>query len=54
MPGRASKAYLMLPDEVLADEGRLEEMLAQAVGFTDSLPAKVKPVKTAKGRSPKP
>lgn len=42
MPGRASKTYLMLPDEVLADEGRLGELLAEAVGFTDSLPAKVK------------
>lgn len=39
-PGRPSRTYLMLPDEILADDERLSEILAEAVGFTDSLPAK--------------
>ena len=49
MPGRASKTYLMLPDEILADEERLAEMLAEAIGFTDAMPAKER--KPAKPRA---
>ena len=50
IPGRASKTYLMLTDEILADETRLADLLAEAVAVTAEMPVKVKPAprKTAK------
>ena len=42
MPGRPMKAYAVIPDEVVADEGALAEVLAKAVAFTAALPPKAK------------
>jgi TfoX/Sxy family transcriptional regulator of competence genes len=42
MPGRPMKAYAVIPDEVVADEAVLAEVLAKAVAFTAALPAKEK------------
>ena len=49
MPGRAMKGYVLVPDDVVADEGALAETLARAVSFTGSLPPKEK--KVAKART---
>jgi hypothetical protein len=48
MPGRPMKDYALIPDDVLADEPALAEVLAQAVAFTASLPPKEKQAKAAK------
>jgi len=40
MPGRPMKDYALVPDDVLADDERLAEVLAQAVAFTATLPPK--------------
>jgi TfoX/Sxy family transcriptional regulator of competence genes len=40
MPGRPMKAYAVIPDEVVADETALAEVLAKAVALTAGLPAK--------------
>jgi hypothetical protein len=40
MPGRPSKTYLMLTDDMLADEERLPVLLAEAVAVTGEMPAK--------------
>jgi TfoX/Sxy family transcriptional regulator of competence genes len=40
MPGRPMKAYAVIPDEVVADEERLAEVLGRAVTFTGTLPPK--------------
>jgi TfoX/Sxy family transcriptional regulator of competence genes len=48
MPGRPMKDYAMVPDEVLADETALAELLAKAVGFTAGLPPKEKKAKKPK------
>lgn len=40
MPGRPMKAYAVIPDDVVADEQALAEVLGQAVRFTASLPPK--------------
>ena len=37
MPGRPMKAYAVIPDDVVADEAALAEVLAQAVSFTAAL-----------------
>ncbi len=50
MAGRASKTYLMLTDEILADETRLADLLAEAVAVTGEMPVKVKPTPKAKAR----
>jgi TfoX/Sxy family transcriptional regulator of competence genes len=42
MPGRPMKAYAVIPDEVVADETELAEVLAKAVAHTAALPAKVR------------
>ena len=42
MPGRPMKAYAVIPDDVVADEAALAEVLAKAVAFTAALPPKVK------------
>jgi TfoX/Sxy family transcriptional regulator of competence genes len=47
MPGRPMKDYALVPDDVVADEEALADVLAQAVGFTASLPPKEKKVKKA-------
>jgi TfoX/Sxy family transcriptional regulator of competence genes len=40
MPGRTMKAYAVLPDDIVADDAALAEILAQALSFTASLPPK--------------
>ena len=42
MPGRAMKGYAVMPDGVLADEGQLDAWIAEALGYTASLPPKRK------------
>lgn len=42
MPGRPMKAYAVIPDDVVADEAALAEVLAKAVAFTAALPPKAK------------
>lgn len=42
MPGRPMKAYAVIPDDVVADEAALAEVLAKAAAFTAALPPKVK------------
>jgi TfoX/Sxy family transcriptional regulator of competence genes len=42
MPGRPMKAYAVIPDDVIADEAALAEVLARSVAFTAALPAKEK------------
>jgi len=54
MAGRVSKTYLMLPDEVLADEVALAELLAEAVAATDALPAKAAPERRRASKPRKP
>ena len=45
MPGRPMRAYAVIPDEVVADEERLAQVLAKAVEFTATLPPKEKKAK---------
>ncbi|MDB5429155.1 MAG: hypothetical protein JWP35_271 [Caulobacter sp.] len=45
MPGRASKSYMRLPDDIVADEDELAAFLATAIGFTAALPPKEKKVR---------
>lgn len=40
MPGRAMKGYVMIPDEVLADDDRLETWVRAGLAFTGTLPPK--------------
>jgi TfoX/Sxy family transcriptional regulator of competence genes len=40
MPGRPMKAYAVIPDDVVADDEALAEVLAKAVSFTAALPPK--------------
>jgi TfoX/Sxy family transcriptional regulator of competence genes len=47
MPGRPMAGYTLTPDDVLADEAALAALIAKAVAFTASLPAKVKKPKAA-------
>jgi TfoX/Sxy family transcriptional regulator of competence genes len=42
MPGRPMRAYVVLPEEVLDDEGRYAEILQGAYAFTAALPPKAK------------
>lgn len=42
LPGRPMKAYAVIPDDVVADEAALAEVLARSVAFTAALPAKEK------------
>lgn len=42
MKGRASKRYMRLPDDLVADEEQVASLLAAAVNFTASLPPKEK------------
>ena len=42
LPGRPMKAYAVIPDDVVADEAALAEVLAKAVAFTAALPPKAK------------
>ncbi|MFI4935884.1 MAG: TfoX/Sxy family protein [Caulobacterales bacterium] len=42
MEGRPMKDYVLIPDDILADEPALAETLAKAVSFTGSLPPKEK------------
>jgi len=46
MPGRPMRAYLVLPDDVVADEGRLSAALQAAFLLTAALPPKEKKSKT--------
>ena len=48
MPGRPMAGYTLIPDDVLADEAELASLLAKAVAFTATLPAKEKKPKAAK------
>jgi len=50
-PGRPSRTYLMLPDDIVADDQQLAEILAEAVAFTDSLPVKVPGKSTRKAKA---
>ena len=40
MPGRPMKGYAVLPDDVVADEGRLEIWVRRAIAHATALPAK--------------
>ncbi len=40
MPGRDMGRYVVLPDDVVADDARLDPWLERALAFTRSLPAK--------------
>jgi TfoX/Sxy family transcriptional regulator of competence genes len=42
MAGRPMKDYAMVPDDILADELALADLLAKAVAFTAALPPKEK------------
>ncbi|HEY2178611.1 MAG TPA: TfoX/Sxy family protein [Caulobacteraceae bacterium] len=42
LPGRPMKAYAVLPDDTLADEEAVAQVLAQAVALTAALPVKEK------------
>lgn len=48
MPGRPMAGYLLVPDEVLADEAALAALIGKAVDFTASLPAREKKAKAAR------
>ncbi len=48
MQGRPMKGYVLVPDEILADEPALAVLLAKAVAFTASLPPKEKKAKAPK------
>jgi TfoX/Sxy family transcriptional regulator of competence genes len=48
MPGRPMAGYVLVPDDVLADEAALAALIAQAVAFTATVPAKQKKPKAAK------
>ena len=48
MPGRQMAAYLVLPDDIVADESRLSDAMKAAFQYTATLPPKVK-----KPRAPK-
>ena len=45
MPGRPMAGYLLVPDEVLADEPALAALIAKAVAFTATMPPKEKKAK---------
>jgi hypothetical protein len=48
MPGRPMKGYVLVPDEVLAEEAAVAALLAKAVAFTAMLPQKEKKPKAVK------
>jgi TfoX/Sxy family transcriptional regulator of competence genes len=48
MPGRPMAGYVLVPDDVLADEAELAALLAKAVAFTATLPPKEKKAKAAR------
>src|SRR5262249_7989786 len=50
MAGRPMKAYLRLPDEVLADEAQTAAVLGRSLSWTAALPPKEKKAKPAKAR----
>ena len=50
MPGRPMAGYTLAPDDVLADEAALAALIARAVDYTATLPAKQKKPKAAKRR----
>lgn len=45
MEGRPMKGYVLIPDDILADEAALAKSLTQAIAFTASLPPKEKAAK---------
>jgi TfoX/Sxy family transcriptional regulator of competence genes len=49
MPGRPMKAYAVIPDDVVADEQALAEVLARSVSFTVALPPKPPKLKKKTG-----
>ena len=53
MPGRPMKAYLEMPDEMVADEAQLAELLHAAFLHTATLPPKVKAPPKAKQKTTK-
>lgn len=40
MPGRPMKGYVVLPDEVVADDSRIDAWVGEALTYTATLPAK--------------
>jgi hypothetical protein len=42
MPGRQMNGYAVLPDEVVADDSRIEAWVSEALAYTATLPAKRK------------
>ena len=48
MAGRPMRGYVVVPDDVLADEAELAALIAKAVAFTASLPAKEKKARPEK------
>src|SRR5690349_3742143 len=50
MPGRPMRAYVVLPEEVLDDEGRYGEILQAAYAFASALPPKEKKPRKAKAK----
>ena len=45
MPGRAMTGYVLVPDDIVADEEALAATIAKAVAFTATLPPKEKKAK---------
>ena len=50
-PGRPMRDYLTLPDEILADEERFRQALAEAIAFTAGLPPKPKPPRRPRAKA---
>lgn len=40
MPGRGMKGYVMLPDDVVADDARIDAWVGEALAYTATLPPK--------------
>ena len=40
MPGREMKGYAVMPDEVVADDGRVDAWVGRALAYTATLPPK--------------
>jgi hypothetical protein len=41
MPGREMKGYAVMPDEVVADDGQVDDWVGRALAYTAKMPPKV-------------
>jgi hypothetical protein len=48
MPGREMKGYAVMPDDVVADDGRVDDWVGRALAYTATLPPKEPKPRTAK------